>query len=106
MLRRSSRSLPKPAESADDGRGTTPPAIVFLFKEGCMMKVEAYIHSLKDHANNRHVLGEAEIICQLGDNLYLAEYCGSRCTAIFNVFAGRYFVDDVYGICCDERGDL
>ena len=34
-----------------------------------MMKVEAYIHSLKDHANNRHVLGEAEIICQLGDNL-------------------------------------
>ena len=26
------------------------------------MKVQAYIHSLKDHVNNRHVLGEAEII--------------------------------------------
>ena len=62
------------------------------------MKVEAYIHSLKDPENNRHVLGEAEIIRCIGDNLYLAEYKGVRCTAIFNPFAGRYFVDDVYGI--------
>lgn len=62
------------------------------------MKVKAYIHSLKDHANNRHVLGEAEIIRQIGDNQYLAEYNGVRCTAIFNPFASRYFVDDVYGI--------
>lgn len=62
------------------------------------MKVKAYIHSLKDHANNRHMLGEAEIIKQIGDNLYLAEVNGIWCTAIFNPFAGRYFVDDVYGI--------
>ncbi len=62
------------------------------------MKVEAYIHSLKDHTNDRHVLGEAEIIKKIGDNLYLAEYHGVHCTAIFNPFAGRYFVDDVYGI--------
>ena len=62
------------------------------------MKVEAYIHSLKDHKNNRHVLCEAEIIKQIGDNQYLAEYRGVRCTAIFNPFAGQYFVDDVYGI--------
>ena len=63
-----------------------------------MMKVQAYIHSLKDHAHDRHVLGEAEIIRQIGDNLYLAEYKGVRCTAIFNFFTGRYYVDDVYGI--------
>lgn len=62
------------------------------------MKLQAYIHSLKDHANNLHVLGEAEIIEKIGDNLYLAEYNGTRCTAIFNPFVGRYFVDDVYGI--------
>jgi hypothetical protein len=62
-----------------------------------MMKVQAYIHSLKDRENNRHVLGEAEIIRCIGDNQYLAEYNGVRCTAIFNFFAGRYFVDDVYG---------
>jgi len=63
-----------------------------------IMKVEAYIHSLKDNTNDRHVLGEAEIIKKIGDNLYLAEYRGVQCTAIFNPFAGRYFVDDVYGI--------
>lgn len=62
------------------------------------MKVKAYIHSLKDKEHNRHVLGEAEIIKQTGDNLYLAEVNGIRCTAIFNIFAGAYYVDDVYGI--------
>ena len=62
------------------------------------MKVEAYIHSLKDHVNNRHVLGEAEIIKSIGDNLYLAKYNGVLCTAIFNPFVSRYYVDDVYGV--------
>ena len=62
------------------------------------MKVKAYIHSLKDRVHDRHVLGEAEIIKQLGYNLYLAEVNGIKCTAIFNPFAGTYFVDDVYGI--------
>lgn len=62
------------------------------------MKIRAYIHSLKDQVHDRHVLGEAEIIQQIGDNLYLAEYNGIRCTAIFNIFTGAYYVDDVYGI--------
>lgn len=62
------------------------------------MKVKAYIHSLKDHAENRHVLGDAEIIRCIGDNQYLAEVNGVRCTAIFNFFTGAYYVDDVYGI--------
>lgn len=69
------------------------------------MKVEAYIHSLKDNANNRHVLGKAEIIQQIEDNLYLAIYNGVRCTAIFNYFIGRYFVDDVYGIWANDIVD-
>ena len=62
------------------------------------MKVKAYIHSLKDHEHDRHVLGEAEIIRQIGDNRYLAEVNGVRCTAIFNFCTGAYYVDDVYGI--------
>ena len=62
------------------------------------MKVKAFIHSFKDHEQNRHVLGEAEIIRQIDDNLYLAEVNGIKCTAIFNPFVNRYFVDDVYGI--------
>ncbi len=62
------------------------------------MKVEAYIHSLKDIAHDRNVLGEADILERIGDNLYLADYNGVRCTAIFNYFDGHYYVDDVYGI--------
>ena len=69
-----------------------------IILRGWDMKVKAFIHSLKDHEQNRHVLGEAEIIRQIGDNLYLAEVNGVRCTAIFNPFVNRYFVDDVYGI--------
>ncbi len=62
------------------------------------MIVEAYIHSLEDRAHGRHVLGKAEIIERIGDNLYRAKYNGVLCTAIFNPFVCRYFVDDVYGI--------
>ena len=49
------------------------------------------------------VLGEAEIIECIGDNLYLAEVNGVRCTAIFNPFVSRYFVDDLYGIVDAEK---
>ena len=62
------------------------------------MKVEAYIHSLGDSARHRHVLGEAKILERIGDNLYLAEYNGVHCTSILNIFVGRYFVDDLYGV--------
>ena len=67
------------------------------------MRVQAYIHSLKDRARDRHVLGEAEIIKSIGDNLYLAGVNGVRCTAIFNFFVDRYFVDDVYGVVDDRK---
>lgn len=62
------------------------------------MRVQAYIHSLKDREHDRHMLGEADIIRQIDDNLYLAEYNGVRCTAIFNVFTGSYYIDDVFGV--------
>lgn len=72
------------------------------------MEVEAYIHSLKDRKTDRNVLGRAEIIREIGDNLYLARFDGVYCTAIFNPFDCRYFVDDVYGIVdadsCTGRG--
>jgi hypothetical protein len=67
------------------------------------MKVTAYINSLKDKAHDRHVLGEAEIVKSIGDNLYLAEYNGVKCTAIYNCFTGRYYVDDVYGVVREEK---
>lgn len=65
---------------------------------GYINKCQCYIHSLKDKTSDRHVLGEATIIKSIGDNLYLADYNGVKCTAIFNFFTGYYYVDDVYGI--------
>jgi hypothetical protein len=75
------------------GWGRKPPAAVLRRK---IMK--AYIHSLKDKKDNRHVLGEAVILEKIGDNQYLAEYNGVKCTAIYNFFTGYYYVDDVYGV--------
>jgi hypothetical protein len=65
------------------------------FMRDYINKCKCYIHSLKKDGQN--VLGEATIIKKIGDNMYLADYNGIKCTAIFNPFAGEYFVDDVYG---------
>lgn len=60
------------------------------------MKVKAMIHSQND-------IRECEIVEKVGDNQYIAEYRGIRCTAIFNPFTGLYYVDDVYGIVGDRK---
>ena len=64
--------------------------------ENYIDKCECYIHSLKK--GEQHVLGEATIIKRFGDNDFLAEYNGVKCHATFNPFAGRYFVDDKFGV--------
>ena len=61
------------------------------------MKIMAYIHSLQDKKTDTHNLGEVEILEEKGDNKAIALYNGVKCTAIFNHFVGRYYVDDVYG---------
>ena len=60
------------------------------------MKVNAMIHSEND-------IRECEIVDKVGDNQYIAEYRGTRCTAIFNPFTGLYYVDDIYGIVGDRK---
>lgn len=60
------------------------------------MKVKAMIHSQND-------IRECEIVNKVGDNQYIAEYRGIRCTAIFNPFTGLYYVDDIYGIVGDRK---
>jgi len=60
-------------------------------------RCECHIHSLDGG------LAQATIIRRLGNNQYLAEYNGVRCTAIFNCFVGRYYVDDKYGIVRDAK---
>lgn len=58
------------------------------------MKVLAMVHSLKD-------LAEVEIIEHKDNNHVTAMYNGVKCTAVFNPFVNRYYVDDVYGVISD-----
>ena len=45
---------------------------------------------------------EVEILQQLPDGSYIVRTpAGVKCTAIFNVFTGCYFADDVYGVLDD-----
>ena len=55
-----------------------------------------HIHSLDGE------LREATIVEKTGDNRYVAEYNGVRCSAIFNPFVGRFYVDDKYGVIKDK----
>jgi hypothetical protein len=50
------------------------------------------IHSLNGE------FAEAELLEKTGDNQYIVNYNGVKCTAIFNPFVGCYYVDDVYGV--------
>ena len=63
-------------------------------------KCECHIHTLDGG------LAEATILKRTGDNQYLADYNGIKCTAIFNPFSGRYYVDNKYGVIKEpkERG--
>ena len=57
-----------------------------------MRKIQARIHSLDGQCD------EVTIVSEKSDNDIIVEYNGVRCTAIYNVFVGCYYVDDVYGI--------
>ncbi len=51
------------------------------------------------HIYSKH--GEMDEITMLekqGDNQYIVEYGGVKCTAIFNWFTCEFYADDVYGI--------
>ena len=55
-----------------------------------------HIHSLNG------ALREATIVEMVGENAYIAEYNGKRCTAIYNPFVNAFYVDDKYGVLSDK----
>ena len=55
------------------------------------MKAIAMIHSKND-------FDEVEIVEHISNNDCKAVYNGVLCTAIFNPFVSRYYVDDKYGV--------
>ena len=57
-----------------------------------MRKIQARIHSLDGQFD------EVTIVSEKSDNDIIVDYNGVRCTAIYNIFVGCYYVDDVYGI--------
>ena len=56
-----------------------------------MFQVKAMVHSL-------NALDTVTILSENGCNDVTAEYNGQKCTAIYNVFNGLYYVDDIYGL--------
>ena len=61
-----------------------------------MFKTKAMIHSLKS-------TDEATILHEVSNNDVVAEYKGVRCTAVYNVFVGLFYVDDIYGVLPDQH---
>ena len=59
-------------------------------------KAMAHIHSLNGE------IKEVTVLENDGGNNYIVEYNGVKCTAIFNPFAGRFYVDDKYGVIRDR----
>ena len=57
-------------------------------------KTMAHIHSLNGEMREVTVL---ETKYTRNSTLYIVDYEGILCTAIFNFFSGDYYADDVYG---------
>ena len=60
------------------------------------MKARAHIHSLNGEVR------EVDVLDRIGDNLYVVDYEGTKCTAIFNFFTGSYYEDDKYGAISEQ----
>lgn len=60
-------------------------------------KTQAYIQSLNQGLIKPTYKDKITILEKVGDNDYIADYKGVRCHALFNLFVGECFADDVYG---------
>lgn len=55
------------------------------------IKTKAHINSLDGQ------MDEITVIEDKGNNRYIVDYRGVKCTAIFNFFNCTYYADDIYG---------
>lgn len=62
--------------------------------------VNAHINSLHGDMAEVKILEERRQ--ENNTMLYIAEYEGKKCTAIFNPFVGQYYVDDIYGVLKED----
>ncbi len=68
-------------------------------------KTYAFIQSLNKGKMQSTELDEVEILEELPNNQYKANYRGVICTAIFNGFNCYYYVDDIYGIIKEKQNE-
>lgn len=61
--------------------------------------VMAHIHSLHGEMDEITVLAERQDGQQ---TVYLVDYKGTKCTAIFNPFVCEYYADDIYGVIKED----
>ena len=62
-------------------------------------KTQAHIHSLDGAMDEITVLDSKQDGQQV---VYIVDYKGVKCTAIFNWFANAYYADDTYGIIKED----
>lgn len=63
--------------------------------------VRAYIYSLNKGKSQSTETDEVTILGEKTDGtqkLYIVDYKGIKCSAIFNWFSCAYYADDVYGV--------
>ena len=62
-------------------------------------KTQAHIHSLNGAMDEITVLDSRQDGAQ---KVYIVDYKGVKCTAIFNLFANAYYADDKYGLIKED----
>ena len=65
-------------------------------------KTQAHIHSLNGAMNEITVLDKKEDGKQ---TIYIVDYRGAKCSAVFNPFDGTYYADDIYGIVKEKTNN-
>ncbi|MBR3714323.1 MAG: hypothetical protein IKM18_00260 [Clostridia bacterium] len=63
--------------------------------KNCGYNTHAHIHSLGGDMDEVFILDELQ---EEGQTVYVVDYKGTKCTAIFNPFVCQFYVDDKYGI--------
>ena len=64
------------------------------------------LHSLDPHGIHEAELQPIEILEKVGDNDYIVlTPAGVKCHALYNIFTGYFFADDVYRIVTEEKGE-
>ena len=86
----------------DGNMGTTEREHRAEKTKGAGIMALAFLHSTDMDGTHTAPKQEVEILQQIPDGSYIVRTpAGVKCTAIFNVFTGCYFADDVYGVLDD-----